>query len=77
VLGGNHPALAISIGGVVPLQKMVNALHERGVHTNGLCYPVVPEGQARLRLDVSVRHSEDDIARALRAFEQLGPREST
>lgn len=77
VLGGNHPALALSVGGVVPLQKMVNTLYERGVLTNGLCYPVVPEGQARLRLDVSVRHSEDEIARALRAFEQLGPREAT
>jgi glycine C-acetyltransferase len=73
VLGGAHPALAVPIGGVVPLQKLVNALHERGVHTSGLCYPVVPEGQARLRLDVSVRHSEDDLARALAAFAALGP----
>jgi glycine C-acetyltransferase len=75
VLGGEHPGLAIFIGGVVPLQRMVNALYERGVHVNGVCYPVVPEGQACIRLETSVRHSEDDVARALGAFAQIGPPE--
>jgi glycine C-acetyltransferase len=76
VLGGEHPTLAIVIGNVVPLQKMVNGLYERRVHVNGLCYPVVPEGQARIRFEVSMRHSDDDIALALRAFEQARPRDA-
>lgn len=72
VLGGDHPALAVFIGSALTLQRMVDSLYERGIHVNGLCYPVVPEGQARIRLAVSARHSEDDLGRALRAFELAG-----
>jgi len=72
VIGDDHPTLAVFVGGVVPLQRMVNALYERGVHVNGLCYPVVPEGQACIRLETSVRHSEDDISRAIRVFQAVG-----
>ena len=72
VLGGEHPSLAISVGGVVALQKLVNSLYERGVHVNGLCYPVVPEGQARVRLEVTARHSEEDVGRAINAFDLAG-----
>jgi len=71
VLGEDHPTLAVTIGGVVPLQRMVNALHERGIYVTGVCFPVVPEGEARIRLETSVRHSEDDIARTVRAFTEL------
>jgi glycine C-acetyltransferase len=62
----------VVIGGVVALQKLVNSLYERGVHVNGLCYPVVPEGQARVRLEVTARHSEQDIGRAINAFDLAG-----
>ena len=73
VLGGDHPTLAVVVGGVVPLQRTVNALYEQAVHANGLCFPVVPEGQACIRLETSARHSEADVARALRVFAQIGP----
>jgi glycine C-acetyltransferase len=72
VLGGEHPTLAVIIGGVVPLQKMVNSLYERGVHVQGLCYPVVPEGQARIRLEITARHTTADLGRALNAFDLAG-----
>ena len=72
VLGGDHATLAVFVGGVVALQKMVNSLYERGVHVNGLCYPVVPEGQARIRLEVTARHSEQDVSRAINAFDLAG-----
>jgi glycine C-acetyltransferase len=72
VLGGEHPTLAVLIGGVVPLQKMVNSLYERGVHVHGLCYPVVPEGEARIRLEITARHSAADLGRALNAFDLAG-----
>jgi len=73
VLGDDHPTLAIVVGGVVPLQRMVNALHEQAIHASGLCFPVVPEGQACIRLETAVRHGDADIARALGVFAQLGP----
>ena len=72
VLGGDHPTLAVIIGGVVPLQKMVNSLYERGIHAHGLCYPVVPEGEARIRLEITARHSAADLGRALNAFDLAG-----
>jgi glycine C-acetyltransferase len=72
LLGGEHPTLAISVGGVVVLQRLVNSLYERGIHVNGLCYPVVPEGQARIRLEVTARHSNQDLGRAINACELAG-----
>jgi glycine C-acetyltransferase len=72
VIGGEHPGLAVFVGSALTLQKMVDSLYERGIHVNGLCYPVVPEGQARIRLDVTARHSEEDLGRAARAFELAG-----
>jgi glycine C-acetyltransferase len=53
---------------------MVNALHERGVLVSGLCFPVVPEGQACIRLETSALHSEDDLRRVIRAFIEVGER---
>ena len=72
VLGGDHPTLAVFVGGVVALQKMVNSLYERGIHVHGLCYPVVPEGEARIRLEITARHSAQDIGRAINAFDLAG-----
>jgi glycine C-acetyltransferase len=72
VLGGEHPTLAVFVGGVVALQKMVNSLYERGIHVHGLCYPVVPEGEARIRLEITARHSAQDIGRAINAFDLAG-----
>ncbi|HEY5949989.1 MAG TPA: aminotransferase class I/II-fold pyridoxal phosphate-dependent enzyme [Kofleriaceae bacterium] len=69
---GEHPSLAVQVGGVVALQKLVNQLYERGIHVNGLCYPVVPEGQARIRLELSARHSDEDMTRAINAFDLAG-----
>jgi glycine C-acetyltransferase len=72
VLGGDHPTLAVHVGGVVNLQKLVTALYERGVHVNGVCFPVVPEGEARVRLDVSALHTDDELQRTFAAFDQSG-----
>jgi glycine C-acetyltransferase len=72
VLGGEHPTLAVFIGGVVALQKMVNSLYEHDVHVNGLCYPVVPEGEARIRLEVTAKHTEQEMSRLTHAFELAG-----
>jgi glycine C-acetyltransferase len=74
VVGEDHPTLAVTVGGVVALQRMVNALHERGVLVSGLCFPVVPEGQACIRLETSALHSEDDLRRVIRAFIEVGER---
>ncbi len=52
--------------------KMSRALLDRGVYIKGLWYPVVPEGEARLRAQISAGLERSDLDRALDAFEQVG-----
>jgi glycine C-acetyltransferase len=68
VLGGHHPLLAVEVGGFAMLQQMVNLLYEAGIYVHGLCYPVVPENEARIRMMVSSLHSEEHLERTLDAM---------
>jgi glycine C-acetyltransferase len=72
VLGGDHPLIAVHAGNFSTLQSMVNELYEDGIYVHGLCYPVVPEGEARIRVLLSALHSEEHLHRAIAAFEKAG-----
>ena len=67
--GGEHPLLIVEIGPYEILREAVNHLYDSGIYCHGLCYPVVPEGEARIRLMVSALHSADHIQQTLKAFE--------
>ena len=67
--GGQHPLVIVEIGSYEILRETVNHLYDAGIYCHGLCYPVVPEGEARVRLMVSALHSADHIQQALKAFE--------
>lgn len=69
VLGGHHPLLAVEVGDYDTLQYMINFLYESGIYAHGLCYPVVPEGQARIRMMVSALHSQEHIDRTVEALQ--------
>ncbi len=69
VLGGEHPLLVVEIGEYEMVREIVNHLYDRGIYAHGLCYPVVPEGQASVRLLVSALHSAEHLQRTLAAFE--------
>ncbi len=69
VMPGEHPIVAVMVGEVVTLQKTVNLLYESGIYVHGLCYPVVPDRQARIRLQVTALHSEEDLHLTFKAFE--------
>lgn len=69
VLGGQHPLLVVEVGEYELVREIVNHLYDRGIYTHGLCYPVVPEGQASVRLLVSALHSAEHLQRTLEAFE--------
>lgn len=69
VLGGEHPLLVVEIGEYEMVREIVNHLYDRGIYAHGLCYPVVPEGQASVRLLVSALHSAEHLQRTLGAFE--------
>jgi glycine C-acetyltransferase len=53
-------------------QDMSNLLLDEGVYVRGLWYPVVPKGEARLRVQISAAHEVQDLDHALAAFQKIG-----
>jgi glycine C-acetyltransferase len=70
VMPGKHPAVSVLVGHAVTAQRMADALYRKGVLVTGYCHPVVPEGAARLRAQVTAQHSEKDLIEATVAFAQ-------
>jgi glycine C-acetyltransferase len=68
ILPGEHPIVPVMIGDAALAGRMADAMLERGVYVIGFSFPVVPQGKARIRAQVSAAHSKDDLERAVRAF---------
>lgn len=68
LLGSDHPAVPVVLGDAVATQRMADLLFKKGIFAMGFCHPVVPEGSARIRLQVSVKHSEKALRGAAAAF---------
>jgi len=68
VLAGEHPIVPVMLGDAALAAKMAEKLLERGVYVIGFSYPVVPMGQARIRVQLSAAHSREDLEFALKAF---------
>ena len=69
---GEHPIIPVMLGDAALAQDMAAKLLERGIYVIGFSFPVVPQGQARIRTQMSAAHSSDDIARAVDAFGEVG-----
>jgi glycine C-acetyltransferase len=69
---GIHPIVPIMLGDAKLAQKMAAALLEEGVYAIGFFYPVVPQGQARIRVQISAAHSKEDLEFALEKFIKVG-----
>ena len=72
VLPGDHPITPIMLGDAALSQKMAQRLLEEGVYVIGFFYPVVPEGQARIRTQISAAHTKDDLDFAVEKFQKIG-----
>jgi glycine C-acetyltransferase len=72
IIEGTHPIVPIMLGEASIAQEMSNQLLKAGVYIKGLWYPVVPQGGARLRAQMSAALTKKDIDRALEAFEKVG-----
>jgi len=70
--GASHPIIPILVGKAEIAQQMASDLLARGIFVVGFSFPVVPEGAARIRTQVSAAHSTQDIDRALAAFIDVG-----
>ena len=69
---GEHPIVPIMVHEAVLAQQLAARLLELGVYVVGFFFPVVPRGQARIRVQLSAAHEPADIARAVAAFTQAG-----
>ncbi len=65
---GQHPIIPIMLGDADAAQRLAAGLLERGVYAVGFFYPVVPQGQARVRTQISAAHTTDDLRAAVAAF---------
>ena len=70
--GAGHPIIPVMIGDAALAQQMAGKLLERGIYVIGFSFPVVPQGQARIRTQMSAAHSANDIDRAVEAFTEVG-----
>ena len=68
ILPGEHPIVPVMVGDAALAGRMAARMLEKGVYVVGFSYPVVPQGKARIRTQVSAAHTRDDLERALRAF---------
>jgi glycine C-acetyltransferase len=69
---GIHPIVPVIVGETAKALAMSAALFERGVYVSGFGFPVVPQGHARLRCQISAVHSEADLDQAVDAFVHVG-----
>jgi glycine C-acetyltransferase len=67
---GDHPIVPVMLGDAVLAQKMSARLLEKGIYAIGFFYPVVPQGKARIRTQISAAHTQDDLDRAIKAFSE-------
>lgn len=69
---GTHPIVPVMLGDAKLAGQFAAELLTHGIYVIGFSYPVVPHGQARIRVQISAAHTEADIDRALAAFATVG-----
>lgn len=71
VLEGEHPIVPVMLGDAKKTQEMSKLLLEKGLFVVGLWFPVVPEGKARLRFQVSAAHTKEHLDKAIQILSRL------
>ncbi|MBY0523071.1 MAG: glycine C-acetyltransferase [Gemmataceae bacterium] len=69
---GKHPILPVMLGDAALATKMADKLLEKGIYVIGFSFPVVPVGQARIRIQVSAAHTPEQLNQAAQAFVEVG-----
>ena len=68
LLPGSHPIVPVMFGDAVVAGRMASALFDAGVYAVAFSFPVVPKGQARIRVQLSAAHTDADVDHAVAAF---------
>jgi glycine C-acetyltransferase len=71
ILPGEHPIVPIMIGDAARATQMSDALLEKGIYVIGFSYPVVPQGKARIRVQISAAHTRADLEFAVQSFKEV------
>jgi glycine C-acetyltransferase len=71
-LAGETPIIPIIVGETAAAIQMSDLMLEEGIFVTGFGFPVVPQGQARIRCQVSAAHSRQDLDQAVEAFKRVG-----
>jgi glycine C-acetyltransferase len=69
---GEHPVVPVMLGDAKLSQDFAAALLQEGIYVIGFFFPVVPKGQARIRVQLSAAHTKEDVERAIAAFTKVG-----
>ncbi len=69
---GEHPIIPVMLGDARLATELAEALLAEGIYVIGFSYPVVPKGQARIRVQMSAGHTPEQIDRAVAAFGKVG-----
>jgi glycine C-acetyltransferase len=72
LLPGEHPIIPVMLGEARLAQEMAAKLYEQGIYVTGFFYPVVPQGKARIRTQMSAAHATQDVDAAIAAFTHVG-----
>uniref|UniRef100_A0A8C6HU35 Glycine C-acetyltransferase (2-amino-3-ketobutyrate-coenzyme A ligase) n=1 Tax=Mus spicilegus TaxID=10103 RepID=A0A8C6HU35_MUSSI len=72
VSGADHPICPVMLGDARLSSQMADDMLKKGIFVIGFSYPVVPKGKARIRVQISAVHSEEDIDRCVEAFVEVG-----
>jgi glycine C-acetyltransferase len=71
ILPGTHPIVPVMLGDAARAAKFADAMLAKGVYVIGFSYPVVPQGKARIRTQISAAHSRDDLTFAIEKFAEV------
>jgi glycine C-acetyltransferase len=72
LIQGEHPIIPVMLGDAALATSMAEALLKEGVYVVGFSYPVVPQGQARIRTQMSAAHTTAQLQQAVAAFAKVG-----
>uniref|UniRef100_A0A8V0Y1S1 Glycine C-acetyltransferase n=1 Tax=Gallus gallus TaxID=9031 RepID=A0A8V0Y1S1_CHICK len=72
ISGKDHPICPVMLGDARLAAVMAEDMLSRGIYVIGFSYPVVPKGKARIRVQISAVHSDEDIDRCVEAFIEVG-----
>ncbi len=69
---GEHPIVPIMLGDAKLATEFADKMLEKGIYVIGFSYPVVPKGEARIRVQISAAHTREHLDRAIKAFTEVG-----